>query len=68
MLTAAFGRAWLDSGRLKIRFRAPARPGDTLTATGHVTKVEDKHVICAVACRTGSAEVIVDGTAEVSLA
>jgi acyl dehydratase len=25
MMTAAFGRAWLDSGRLDVRFRAPAR-------------------------------------------
>jgi acyl dehydratase len=32
MMAAAFGRDWLASGRLKVRFRAPARPGDTLTA------------------------------------
>jgi 3-hydroxybutyryl-CoA dehydratase len=32
MMAAAFGRDWLAGGRLKVRFRAPARPGDTLTA------------------------------------
>jgi 3-hydroxybutyryl-CoA dehydratase len=67
MLTAAFGRAWLDSGLLKIRFRAPARPGDTLTATGRVTKVEGSHLTCAVECRSGSGDVLIDGSAEVWL-
>jgi 3-hydroxybutyryl-CoA dehydratase len=67
MLTAAFGRAWLDSGRLKVRFRAPARPGDTLTATGRVTKVEDKHVTCDIECVSASGEVLIDGAAEVTL-
>ena len=67
MLTAAFGRAWLDSGRLKIRFRAPARPGDTLTATGRVTKVEGGRTICDIECRNSSGEVLIDGTAEVTL-
>ena len=65
MLTVAFGRAWLDSGRLKIRLRGPARPGDTVTATGRVTKVEDKHVTCAVQCRSNSGDVLIEGSAEV---
>ena len=29
MMTAAFGGIWLTSGTLEVRFRAPARPGDT---------------------------------------
>lgn len=68
MLTAAFGRAWLDSGRLKIRFRAPARPGDTVTATGRVTKVEGGRTYCGVECVNHGGEVLIDGSAEVSLA
>ncbi len=32
MMTAAFSRTWLESGKLDVRFRAPARPGDTITA------------------------------------
>ncbi len=67
MLTAAFGRAWLDSGRLKIRFRAPARPGDTVTATGTVKKVDGPRTVCDIECRSASGEVLVDGTAEVTL-
>jgi 3-hydroxybutyryl-CoA dehydratase len=67
MLTAAFGRAWLDSGRLKIRFRAPARPGDTVTATGRVTKVDGTCTVCDIECRNSSGDVLIDGSAEVSL-
>ena len=68
MLTAAFGHAWLDSGRLKVRFRAPARPGDTVTATGRVTKVEGTRTYCGVECVNHAGEVLIDGSAEVTLA
>ena len=29
MMQASFGARWTSSGRLKVRFKAPARPGDT---------------------------------------
>ena len=67
MLTASFGRDWLDSGRLKIRFRAPARPGDALTSTGRVTKVDGPRVVCEIECRNASDEAVLDGTAEVTV-
>jgi 3-hydroxybutyryl-CoA dehydratase len=66
MLTAAFGEDWLAGGRLKVRFRAPARPGDTLTSSGKVTGVEGGETLCAVECRNESGEVLVSGEAEVS--
>ena len=68
MLTAAFGQAWPESGRLKIRFRAPARPGDEVICGGKVTMVEGGRVKCEVECRSGSGEVLVSGEAEVSVA
>jgi 3-hydroxybutyryl-CoA dehydratase len=67
MLTAAFGRDWLESGRLKIRFRAPARPGDALTSGGRVTKVDGARIVCEIECRNGSGETVLDGTAEVTV-
>jgi 3-hydroxybutyryl-CoA dehydratase len=67
MLTAAFGGAWLDSGRLKVRFRAPARPGDTLTTTGTVKKVEGDRTVCDIECRSSSGELLISGEAEVTL-
>ena len=63
MMTAAFGRAWLSGGRLKIRFKAPARPGDTVTASGRVERVEDGRAICAVECRNQDGAVLVSGEA-----
>ncbi len=66
MLTAAFGADWLASGRLKVRFRAPARPGDALTSSGRVTAVEGGDIVCEVDCRSQSGEVLVSGTARVS--
>ena len=65
MLTAAFGRDWLDSGRLKVRFRGPARPGDTVVASGRVKKTEGARIVCDIECRSGSGELLLDGTAEV---
>jgi len=66
MLTAAFGQRWLDSGRLKIRFRAPARPGDTITTSGTVTRVEGESVSCTIECKNQTGEVLISGQAEVS--
>jgi 3-hydroxybutyryl-CoA dehydratase len=67
MLTAGFGPAWLASGRLKIRFRAPARPGDMVTAGGRVLRVAGGVVACEVECRNEAGEVLVSGDAEVTV-
>ena len=66
MLTSAFGEDWLRVGRLKVRFRAVARPGDTLTSAGKVTSVEGGKTVCAIECRPDSGEVLVSGEAVVS--
>lgn len=34
MMTRAAGLAWLTGGKLKVRFRAPVFPGDTVTTSG----------------------------------
>jgi 3-hydroxybutyryl-CoA dehydratase len=66
MLTSAFGEAWAGGGRMKVRFRAPARPGDTVTASGQVTGVQGGRTTCAVECRNQAGEVLVSGEAEVT--
>jgi 3-hydroxybutyryl-CoA dehydratase len=66
MMTATFGQAWLSGGRLKVRFKAPARPGDTVSAVGHVLRAEGGHTVCAVECRNQRNEVLVSGEAEVA--
>lgn len=66
MMTVAFGRAWLSGGRLKVRFKAPARPGDTVSAVGRVVRAEGGRTVCEVECRNQRDEVLVGGEAEVA--
>lgn len=63
MLTAAFGPAWAGRGRMKVRFRGAARPGDTVTASGRIVRVEEGLTVCAVECRNQDGETLVSGEA-----
>ena len=65
MLTAAFGERWVAHGRMKARFRAPARPGDTVTAAGRVIKVENGVIRGEAECRNQAGEVLVAADVEV---
>ncbi len=40
VFTAAFADAWCASGSLDARFKNPVRPGDTVTVSATVTKLE----------------------------
>ncbi len=65
MMTAAFGRAWLESGKLDVRFRAVARPGDTITARASNGKLDGASLRYQVECVNQAGEVIISGTAQV---
>ena len=65
MLTAAFGERWVSAGRMKARFRAPSRPGDTVTVAGRVTKVENGLMRCEAECRNQGGEVLISADVEV---
>ena len=65
MLTAAFGEKWVATGRMKARFRAPAHPGDTVTAAGRVTKVENGMLRCECECRSQTGEILVAAEVDV---
>jgi 3-hydroxybutyryl-CoA dehydratase len=68
MLTAAFGRAWLSRGRLKVRFKGVARPGDTLTVRGKIERVQEEgRLFAGVECVNQAGELLVTGDAEVGL-
>ena len=66
MMTAAFGEAWLRGGTLDVRFRAPARPGDTVTARARPLEGKDGALRYAVECVSQADEVLISGTAEVA--
>jgi 3-hydroxybutyryl-CoA dehydratase len=65
MMTSAFGRSWLSEGKLRARFKEPARPGDTLTINGKIDCVEQKggvsYANCSFECRNQNGETIVTG-------
>lgn len=72
MMAAAFGHDWLAGGRLKVRFRAPARPGDTLTVRAEPRRVRQVHsdrvFEYGIECANQKGETLVSGTAEVAVA
>lgn len=66
MLTVAFGRSWLESGRLKVRFKAAAHPGDTLRTWGRVDKAGPSAIECSVGLRNQRGEEVISGVASVT--
>ena len=72
MMASAFGRSWLSDGKLRARFKEPARPGDTLTVNGTIDCVEQKDDVsyanCSFECRNQNSKTIVAGEAIVKLA
>ena len=71
MMGRSFGRRWPESGRLKVRFRAPVYPGDNVTASGEVLKVSRENgllrVDCAVRCVRQDGEEVINGEASVTM-
>ena len=65
MMTAAFGERWLTSGKLRVRFRAPARPGDEITASAAAQSPRNGSWAYALECKNQRGELLISGTAEV---
>ncbi len=69
LMTAAFGRSWLVSGKLNVRFRSPARPGDTIAVGGKIRRIQrtaDKNsVTCDVLCQNQKGEPVITGETSV---
>jgi acyl dehydratase len=71
MMTNAFGRHWLTSGKLNIRFRAPARPGDNITVSGTIRRIEKNDgyqtIDCDVLCSNQHDEPVITGDAKIKV-
>jgi len=69
MMMQAFGLSWASGGKLSVRFKMPARPGDTLTVSGKIDSIEGKDGIsyanCSLECCNQKKETIVSGGAVV---
>jgi 3-hydroxybutyryl-CoA dehydratase len=68
MMHAAYGERWLREGRLKVRFKAPTRPGSTVVASAEAAKETVAGVEHAVQCANESGEVLIEGRASVGAA
>jgi acyl dehydratase len=66
MMHAAHGEAWRRSGRLKVRFKAPTRPGDTVTASATSSKQSDGAIEYALQCANQRGEILIEGRASVT--
>jgi len=67
MMTNAFQQTWLTAGRLNVRFRTPARPGDTIRITGKIRRIEKNEgettIICELLCANQNDEAVITGEA-----
>ncbi len=68
-MAIAFGRLWAEGGRLRLRFKAPVYPGDTMTTFGEVKRVYNdggvSGIVCSVGVRRQTGEVAITGEATV---
>ena len=71
MMSAAFGQSWLAGGKLNVRFKTPARPGDTITVSGTIRKLGKSGgqtlVNCDVLCSNQDGESVITGEAKVEV-
>ena len=72
MLTARFGVHWISTGSLKVRFKRPAYPGDTVRTWGRVTQESEganhTEIKCSVALRNAAdGEDLITGSAALRL-
>ena len=69
MMSAAFGQNWLAGGKLSVRFKAPARPGDNLTVSGRISRIERSEdqlsAHCNVLCQNQNGASIITGETSV---
>lgn len=71
LMSDCFGLHWLTGGRLNVRFKAPARPGDTIVVQGKIRKIAEESgqrtISCEVLCSNQKGEVVITGEAIVKI-
>ena len=70
LMARDFSQGWFFGGKVEMRFRAPIRPGDTITIKGKViekkSEGEKNLIVCEVLCENqeGKAVIIANTTAQ----
>lgn len=71
LMCSVFNESWITNGSLDVRFKTPARPGDTIIVQGSIKKIEIQEtytlIRCDVLCSNQNNETIVTGETEVRL-
>ncbi len=66
-----FGINWFSSGKLDVRFKDPAKPGDEIRVSGRVADIEktenQTRIRCDVTCLNRTDHIIITGETEVRL-
>ena len=67
MMTQTFDSGWLSGGKLSVRFKAPAKQGDSVTVSGKIDSLEEKDSVlyasCSVECCNQKGDTIITGEA-----
>ena len=72
MLIAHFGLDWCNSGRLSVRFKLPARPGDVVRTYGRISRDQanqtERKIECTVSLfNSMTNEELIGGTARLKI-
>jgi 3-hydroxybutyryl-CoA dehydratase len=67
LFTVAFGEAWLTSGNMKVRFRAPVFPGQRVTAEATLKGEADGRAAYEATVRNEQGEAVITGEASVAV-
>ena len=71
MMSTAFPDGWAAGGKLKVRFRSPILPGETVITVGEITKVTEtddgRVATCSIGCIRPDGSEAISGTATVPL-
>ena len=70
VLTARFGRSWVETGSLEARFRNPAHVGSRVVVRGEVQGISagpaGSVVTCALHCEDSAGQILVAATAKLT--
>ncbi|MBT98294.1 MAG: hypothetical protein CL902_06680 [Dehalococcoidia bacterium] len=68
MMTTAHGKAWLESGGLRVRFKGAAYLGDQVAAWGNLSKEDDSSRTYSVGVKnTDNGQELIAGTASFNI-
>lgn len=69
MMTENFKHDWIESGKLKMKFKSPVFHNEKIIVSGEITKIKNsetkREIINSVFVKKESGEIVISGTASV---